>query len=84
MNKTRKAAEYMLGKGWFTAGTLGAQLGVSAQEAAGYLFNIRHSNVYQTEVTPVPGRKVKLIAIDGRQTPQGLLWRTAIFGSVAA
>lgn len=84
MNLTLIAAEAMLGNGWYTAGRLANELGVSAQSAAGYLFNIRNSSVYEAEVTELPGRKIKLVAIDGRRTSQGDLWRSAIFGSTAA
>lgn len=84
MNLTLLAAEAMLGNGWYTAASLGAEIGVSAKRASGLLFNIRSLKKYQVEVTDLPKRKVKVIAIEGRKKARGKLWRTAIFGNKEA
>ena len=83
MNLTLIAAEAMLGNGWYTAASLGAEIGLSAKRASGLLFNIRSSKKYQVEVTDLPNRQVKVIAIDGRTKRNFDLWRTAIFGCKA-
>tara|TARA_R110002096_G_C14124992_1_gene681302 strand:- start:229 stop:507 length:279 start_codon:yes stop_codon:yes gene_type:complete len=65
---TLVAAGYMLQKAkYFTAAELGSELGVSARTASGYLYNIRTCQKYRKEITPLPHRKVKLIAISGWQ-----------------
>ncbi len=83
MNLTLLAAESMLGNGWYSAASLGAEMGLSAKRASGLLFNIRSSKKYQVEVTDLPKRKVKVIAIEGRTKPKFDLWRAAIFGCKA-
>lgn len=78
---TNEAAEHMLNSGgYYTAATLAAETTTSAKEASGLLFNIRNSKKYQTEITPLPGRKVKVIAIAGNKKSQAKLWDFAIFG----
>lgn len=81
MNLTQKAAELMLSTGeWYTAGDLGHQLGISAQQASGLIYNIRNSGKYKVEQTAVPGRKVKVVSVAGRSQSLNALWRSAIFG----
>lgn len=84
MNRTRKAAELMLGKGWFTSATLGEAMGISAREASGLLFNIRNSSIYEIEETPLPGRKIKVVSVAGRSQSVSSLWNKMLFGGKAA
>lgn len=76
---TSEAAEHMLKTGeYYTAAKLGDEINASAKEASGLLFNIRTSKMYETECTPVPGRKVKVLAINGKKTPKVDLWKLAL------
>ena len=85
MSKSREAAEIMFANGgWFTAYTLGKAMGLPSQKASGFLWNIRNSPMYQTEETPLPGRKIKLIAINGRKRTEKSLWNLALFGGKKA
>ncbi|MCC2615977.1 hypothetical protein LJ739_06960 [Aestuariibacter halophilus] len=84
MNRTIQAAEIMLSTGgWYTAGKLGAEMGISAPSASGLLFNIRQSKKYQIEVTELPNRKVRVKAISGRTMTNADAWRLALFGKAA-
>jgi hypothetical protein len=77
---TNESAEHMLNSGsYYTAATLAAETGISAKEASGLLYNIRNSTKYRTEVTPLPGRQVKVTAIDDSENSQSKLWKLAIF-----
>ncbi|QYJ79394.1 hypothetical protein [Shewanella acanthi] len=78
--RTDQAAEHMLATGkYYTAGMLANELGISAVEASGKLFNIRHAGKYQCDCTPLPNRKVKVSAIKGRATSKQVLWALALF-----
>ena len=82
---TNEAAEHMLNSGnYYTAATLATETSTSAKEASGLLCNIRNAKKYQTEVTPLPGRKVKVISISGNKKSQEKLWNLAIFGNKKA
>ena len=77
---TLAAAEHMLSTGTFySASELGAELGISAVEASGKLFNIRTSKKYQCDVTPLPNRKIKVVEINGRTICSKSLWNLALF-----
>ena len=79
---TNEAAQHMLDSGtYYTAALLAAETSTSAKEASGLLCNIRNAKKYQTEITPLPGRKVKVISISGNQKSQAKLWDLAIFGN---
>jgi hypothetical protein len=85
MNNTKEAAEIMYRNGgWFTAAELGKHLGVSAVTASGFIYNIRNSNKYQIQETPLPGRKIKVLSIKGSEHLNQSLWRVALFGGKAA
>ncbi|MGI2056203.1 hypothetical protein ACRN9T_03270 [Shewanella baltica] len=78
--KTSLIAEHMLSTGvFYTAGQLGTELGISAVEASGKLFNIRTSKKYQCEVTPLPNRKIKLLSIGGKSVSKNSLWDLVLF-----
>lgn len=78
---TLSVAEYMLSTGRsYTASMLANELSISAVEASGKLFNIRNSKKYTCLVTPLPGRKVKVLAISGRKVSRSALWNLALFG----
>ncbi|WP_260846599.1 hypothetical protein [Shewanella algae] len=67
MISTMAAAEHMLKSGkQYTAAMLGKELGISAELAAGKLYNIRTGKRYRCNVTPLPRRTVQVVAIDGR------------------
>lgn len=67
MITTQSAAEHMLTTGRrYTAAKLGKELGISAELAAGKLYNIRTGKRYRCNVTPLPRRTVQVVAIDGR------------------
>ncbi|RBP75298.1 hypothetical protein DET47_12337 [Shewanella putrefaciens] len=77
---TLAAAEHMLSTGrFYSASELGAELGISAVEASGKLFNIRTSKKYQCDVTPLPNRKIKVVEINGRTISSKSLWNLALF-----
>lgn len=79
---TNEAAEHMHSRGGFyTAAKLASETNISAKEASGLLFNIRQGIKYQTNVTALPGRKVKVIAINGSKQPKANLWHLAMFGA---
>lgn len=79
MALTSEAAQHMLSTGeYYTAAKLGDEINASAKEASGLLYNIRTSTTYETEETPVPGRKVKVLAINGKTTPKVDLWKLAL------
>ncbi|AYV12338.1 TPA: hypothetical protein QD004_002431 [Shewanella algae] len=64
---TNQVAEHMLKSGkQYTAAMLGKELGISAELAAGKLYNIRSGKRYRCNVTPLPRRTVQVVAIDGR------------------
>jgi len=78
---TQSVAEYMLSTGkYYSASILASELGISAVYASGKLFNIRNSRKYQCEVTPLPGRKIKVLSIKGRKVSKIALWNLALFG----
>ena len=78
---TVSVAEHMLSTGkLYSASMLASELGISAIEASGKLFNIRNASKYQCEVTPLPGRKIKVISISGRRVSKTALWNLALFG----
>lgn len=80
MSSTLAAAQLMLASGQFySASLLAREMGISAIDASGKLANIRHSKKYQCEVTPLPGRTVRVIAIAGRATPPQALWQLVLF-----
>jgi len=63
---TYSAALHMRKSGeFYTAAKLGHELNVSAKVASGYLFNIRTSPKYKTEVTELPNRTVQVLSIKG-------------------
>lgn len=67
MITTQSAAEHMLTTGRrYTAAKLGKELGISAELAAGKLYNIRTAKRYGCNVTPMPSRTVQVVSIDGR------------------
>jgi hypothetical protein len=77
---TLAAAERMLATGQFySAGILAAELGISAASASGKLSNIRSSKKYQCVVTPLPNRKVKVTAINGKSVSKMSLWDLVLF-----
>lgn len=85
MALTSEAAEHMLKTGeYYTAAKLGNEINASAKEASGLLYNIRESKKYVTQCTPVPGRKVKVVSINGRQSSKVDLWRLALGHKVVA
>lgn len=76
---TQSAAEAMLKSGKnYTASILGKELGVSAKQASGLLYNIRTTNKYKTSETPLPNRTVKVLAIKGRKRAMEDLWEIAL------
>jgi len=78
---TEKVAEHMLSTGkFYSASLLAAELGISAVEASGKLFNIRNSKKYKCQVTELPGRKIRVLQIGGRKISNAALWNLAIFG----
>lgn len=80
--KTLLVAEHMLTTGKaYTAGLLSRELGISVTEASGKLFNIRNSKKYVCLVSPLPGRKVKVVTINGRKISSSKLWRMALCGN---
>ncbi|TVP11759.1 hypothetical protein [Shewanella sp. KCT] len=82
---TTAAAEHMLTTGKpYTAALLAEELGISAQQASGKLYNIRTSSKYNAIVTELPNRTVKLTAIKGRKQSLNSLMKLAIFGNRAA
>jgi len=77
---TLAAAERMLATGkFYSAGTLAAELGISAASASGKLSNIRSSKKYQCVVTPLPNRKVKVVAINGKSVSKQSMWDLVLF-----
>jgi hypothetical protein len=79
MALTNEAAEHMLKtRVFYTAAKLGDEIKASAKEASGLLYNIRKSEKYETECTHVPGRKVKVLSINGSQNSKADLWRLAL------
>ncbi|MGI2144474.1 hypothetical protein [Shewanella frigidimarina] len=77
---TLTAAERMLATGQFySAGILAAELGISAASASGLLSNIRISKKYRCVVTPLPNRKVKVVAINGKSISKQSLWALVLF-----
>ena len=79
--KTLSVAEHMLSTGQFySASLLAKELGISAVEASGKLFNSRTSHKYSCIITPMPRRKVKVQAINGRKFTNSALWNLALFG----
>lgn len=77
---TSYVADHMLSTGkHYTAGQLGAELGISAIEASAKLWNIRHSKKYQCDCTNLPNRTVKVTAINGRSINTRSLWNLVIF-----
>lgn len=76
---TMEAAEFMLKSGdFFTAGTLGEKLGITAKDATGLLYNIRNGKKYDTLETALPNRTVKVVLISGRKVNEKDLWRLAL------
>ena len=70
-NKNYQAAMLMLRRGgWWTAGELAKAMGFNPRYASGVLLRLRNSQRYKTEETPLPGRKVKVVAI-GEPTKAG-------------
>ncbi|AYV11538.1 hypothetical protein [Shewanella sp. 10B] len=64
---TVKVAEHMITTGrYYSAALLGKELGMSAQQVSGKLYNIRTSCRYQCEVTALPNRLIKMLSINGR------------------
>jgi len=79
---TNEAAEHMHSQGGFyTAAKLASETNMSAKEASGILYNIRQGKKYQTNETSLPGRKAKVIAINGSKQSKANLWRLAMFGA---
>lgn len=77
---TQYVAEKMLESGKsYTSATLGKELGISSKAASAKLFNIRVSEKYKCLVTPMPNRKIKVVAISGMAIPKNKLWDLAIF-----
>lgn len=77
---TLAAAERMLATcQFYSAGMLAAELGITAVDASGKLSNIRTSKKYQCVVTPLPNRKVKVIAINGKSISKQSLWDLVLF-----
>ncbi len=80
MSNTSAAAEHMLATGHFySAGLLASEMGISARDASGLLLNIRTGKKYQCVVTPLPNRKVKVLAIKGKTISKTSLWKLALF-----
>jgi len=80
---TNEAAEHMHSHGGFyTAAKLASETNISAQEASGLLCNIRKGKKYQTNETSLPGRKVEVVAVNGRKKSKVNLWHLAMFGAV--
>ena len=76
---TSDAAEKMLTTGsFYTAQTLGAEFGVSARVASGWLYNIRTCKKYGVIETPIPNRKVKVISINGKSKTLSQLQNLAL------
>lgn len=76
---TFEAAEFMLKNGgYFTAGTLGENLDITAKEASGLLYNMRVGKKYETLETALPNRRVKVVSISGRKINENDLWRLAL------
>ena len=76
---TCEAAEVMLKSGsYYTAATLGKELDITAKEATGLLYNIRTGKKYETLVTALPKRTVKVVSIAGRKINNADLWRVAL------
>lgn len=63
---------------WYTAGSLAAEFGITSHAATGYLYNLRQAKRYETEETPLPGRKVRVVAIAGRKRSSSALWNLAL------
>ena len=77
---TQFVAEHMLKTGkQYSAATLGLELGINSKAASAKLFNIRVSEKYKCLVTPMPNRKIKVVAIGGMTIPKNKLWDLAIF-----
>lgn len=77
---TLAVAEHMLSTGnYYTAASLGAELGMSAVDASARLWNIRQGKRYTCSCTELPNRKVKVIAIKRRSISKPALWNLAIF-----
>lgn len=81
---THEVAEHMVATGKaYTAAMLVSELGIAFNNASGALYNIRLGKRYQTQVSELPGRTVRVISVDGfdqaHTTTQ--LWRLAIFGT---
>jgi hypothetical protein len=79
---TNAAAEHMHNQGGFyTAAKRAGETNISAKEAIGLLYNIRQGNKYQNNVTDLPGREVKIIAINGNKQSKANLWYLSMFGA---
>nr|WP_136252923.1 hypothetical protein [Ningiella ruwaisensis] len=68
---------------YYSASELAGEMGVTAKEASGYLYNIRNSKSLVCDVTPLPNRKVKVVKILKGEYARSDLWRLAIFGKTA-
>ncbi|MBE8233012.1 MAG: hypothetical protein HAW67_04695 [Endozoicomonadaceae bacterium] len=76
---TNHAAEMMLKSGlYFTSATLAKELNISAKKASGLLYNIRTCAKYETDVTRLPNRTIKVLSICGRSKNIKELWRLVL------
>lgn len=77
---TLTVAEHMLATSkFYSASMLAVELGISAESASGKLWNIRSSKKYQCVVTPLPKRKVKVVAINGKHVSKQSMWDLVLF-----
>lgn len=83
MSQSSDAAEFMLGKGWYTTARLSQEMNISMKFSAQLIQRVSRGSRFDTE-TVKNGQivKIRVLAVDGHKAKcnQDRLWRLALFG----
>ena len=85
MTRTKKAIEYMYGKGWFTTKRLSSEFGITRKQAESTLQSARRASKYHVETKYTDNTKsIRMLTeaeASAKLSYETKLWRVAIFGA---